>query len=385
MLLSIPNSINPIYSLPSTDPVNFMLNIGHAVKDLPNDAETTMKENTELAIERTLKKHIADFTQYNIDYKKAADEAMKALDLIGKPRIQQINAIGALVTTIITTALVLIVAAATQTWPILFAAVPLSASLIVWMSIEIHALSSQITNLEKIIARPASLHKPVYHPPVYNPSQDLDLYETRTNVQNRLASKTTLDELAKSAPRDEQLVSYALLDRVTVISEKNRPAFYGKCIQLIHAKKQIDSEYQNYQTAAETEHKRLERQLHHWKCDQDNDIEKEHRFLNQQEQNLRAQEQERARAQLQKTGKSANNVFRDANAGVRIIMCRLDLQRRREDLNQKIADVSANFFSTQEKMRNLKEKTKTAITNAYQSAKAQLEQQFVQAKAVAAV
>jgi len=241
--------------------------VGTAVKDLPEGAETDMKKSVALTASRVQQKFDADLHQYEEDIEVASTRAKQALDRIDGERTGKAIAVTLLVVSILATIGAIVAAAATGILPLLFVAVPLIA-VIAASSYYVHHFNTEIAQLKRDIASPSLLTKPVLNLPSYDSAKDLDLEKSRTNAQNTIATMS-LEAVAQSNWSTEQLRDYALLDRVTQLDEDSRPAFYAKCIELIHSYNKIAAERLNYLNSAESEHNRLWSELHRWKQDQE--------------------------------------------------------------------------------------------------------------------
>ncbi len=360
MAFSIPQTINPVYSLPSGDPLNATLNVGAAIKDLPLGTETTMKKTHNAAVIQVQKQFEADTTQFEIDFQAATVKAVAAEKVIGDARKKKIIAITLLVASILTAVGFLAVAIATQTWPILFvAAVGLVA--IAPTSYYTHIFRKKVAQLAADIAAPGAMKKPVLNLPVYNPKVDYELQQSRSDAQNTLASMN-IKQMHETRISNDDILNYALLDRVVHIKAEKRPVFYAKCVELINAHGKIVNEYNAYRSKAQAEFEKMNTALRHWKSQQNSHIQT-------QEWALQAHEQNRIYATQQHgtvyTGPSLVNIL------------------SRWELDSMRSSVAENYGRRDAQNHSWLTSTMQTIQTTYQQALSHVENQFVVTKAAA--
>lgn len=268
MAFSIPKTIYPSFTL-SHDKIG-SVEVGTAIKDLPPGTITEMKKRHEKATIIAKERFEIAQKEYEKDFQNASIKAEKASTLIGGTRLKKAIAITLLVASIITAVGVTLASIATGTWPLLFVALPLFVG-IAPTSYFTHIFRHQTSKLEKQIEAPERLAKPQLNLPIYKEEKDLDLYQSRINAQNNL-SRMTLDGIAHSGLSDEKIVSYALLDKVTDINKKKKPAFYAKTIQLANTQRNNNEEYFKLKAKANSEFHRLNSELESWKSTQETHI-----------------------------------------------------------------------------------------------------------------
>lgn len=278
MAFSIPQTIPFTYSLPTKLVENHSLIVGTAIKDMPSGAETSMKKAHALAIANAQAKFEIELANYaaatkkienaHIAFSEACKKKILAMTLLA------ITTLGAVCATV--------AAVLTQTGPFLFVATAFLIG-IAPSSYFTHTFREIASKLEKEIPVASPIPKPVLHLPIYDPAADLDLKQTRIAAQNTLA-KTTLSQIANANYPKENIVNYALLDRLTKISQAKRSSFYAKYLQLIQAQKQIDHERWHYGAQTGKEYRRLVVELHDW-------VKLQNSYINSQQILLKAEEQ----------------------------------------------------------------------------------------------
>ena len=277
MAFSIPQTIPVTYSLPAKLLENHSLIVGAAIKDMPSGAETSMKKAHAIAVTNAQAKFEIEMANYAAATKKI-ETAHTAFSEACKKKVL---AITVLAMTIIGAVCATVAAVITQTGPFLWVATPFLIG-IAPSSYFTHTFREIAAKLEKDIPVTSPIPKPVLHLPLYDPAADLDLKQTRIAAQKTLA-KTTLSQIANANYPNENIVNYALLDRVTKISQAKRPAFYAKYLQLIHAQKQIDHERWHYGAQTDKEYRRLIVELHDWVKLQNSYINSQLNVLNAEE------------------------------------------------------------------------------------------------------
>lgn len=339
------------------------MQVGSSVVDMPQGAETTMKKANLVAVTREYERFNSSSIQYEIDFKAATIKAEQAKTVVDDARKKKILAITAVAATAIAVAAVVAAAIVTQTWPILFIATPFLIGMVP-ASYYTHIFRKNVTSLENDIAAPQKIQKPYLNLPVYDPQRDLDLQQTRINVQNTLAQKT-LKELAQVSWSNNTLINYALLDRVTVLTPEKRPVFYAKTIQLIEAYGEIVKEHNSYLSQARREFDKLDNELRSWKREQDS-------LISSAEYNLL--EAERFQTQIDEARRRGEPApVRPAGHFLNTISrWELDSQRSRVGENYGRRDAQNNTWY---------ESTMNNINVAFSIAIAELERQYATAKA----
>lgn len=358
-MLSIPQTIYPIYSIPPESPVESSLHVGAAIKDLPIGSETEMKKHHSLAIISAKKQFKSELSQYEENFKVALLKAVEAEKIIGDARQKKIIAITLLVGSIITVVGSVIAATVTGTLPLAFIAAPFLVGIIP-SSYYIHIFRKQVSKLEHDIKAPNKLYKPALNLPIYNQKNDLDLAQSRLDVQNQVAMMS-ICELAKSSIT-KQITSYALLDRVTRMSEENRPHFYAKCIQLINANDQILKEYNTYAKTVESEFKKMNNSLKAWKNQQDFHIANQESNLLQQDFNEIYTRRERPLKPI---------------LGLSTVISKWDLENFK-------TEVAVSFARRDSENRQWFRRTSADIETAFEQARKEIESQYVKVKRAAA-
>lgn len=376
MLFSTLPSISPIHTLPVVPPAAVSLNIGSAIKDAQPGSGTEMEKANSIAIKRIVEKFEADQVQYNQDLQAASLKATEASKVIGEARKNKAIAITLLVANIITIVGVSLAAVLTGTWPIAFAATPFLIGLVP-TSYYTDIFCNQVSHLDRDLNAPSQLAKPAMQQlPIYNPKKDLDLKQSRIDAQNALASMT-LQQIAKSEWSNQDIVNYALLDRVTVIKSEKHPAFYAKCVQLIEGYRHIVKEHHNFLEAAEREFKLIKRELKSWKEKQDAYIQSQEWVYEQ-----RQREMERNAVQQRQARRRGEHVPVYTTVGT--TMGRLANSISRRELESLKLDVAENYGRKDSENRYWYQNTLAAIHTAFNQAIDNLNQQFNEAKITAA-
>lgn len=264
MLFSIPTPMSPVYTMPQAGTVAAAPTVGNAVKDLENSADTQMGKIHAIALQKVQAQFKEDQAQYEIDFQSAVDKAEDAKRLIGSANRKKMEAITVLVANILAVAGVVIASALTGVWPLVFIAVPFLVGMVP-SSYYVSIFCQTAAKLERDIQAPNRLNKPVLHLPTYNSEKDLELRQSRLNAQNAFAEMPTLQQVATYKWSSDEIVNYALLDRVTKIDDAKRPAFYGKCIQLIKGYGVIVKEREKFLNYALSEYNSMDQRLRSWK------------------------------------------------------------------------------------------------------------------------
>lgn len=366
MAFSIPQTIQPVYTIPDLGSVNVMLNVGSAVKDLPPGAETTMKKANDIAVVKVTQRYQADSIQFEKDFEAAEIKAQKAEKMISSTRNKKAIAITLLVATIIATVATVVLAAVTQTWPILFIAAPCLIALVP-SSYYTHIFRVSVDELEDDIAAPSKMTRPVLKLPVYDPKQDIDLQQTRVDIQNQIATMS-LRQISETNLSTDAIFGYELLDRVTQIQSEKRPTFYAKCIQLINAYGRIENEYKQYFGKAEREYNKLHTELQQWKSQQDSHLQSQEFALFEQERTARQINEARRRGECV-------NVHTGGFLGSMLSRWELDNMR---------SQVAEGYGRRDAQNRIWYTTTVQTIKNGYQQASTNIEEQYKLAKAAAA-
>jgi hypothetical protein len=370
--------IQPMYSnfsVPAAGFTGTSLQVGTAVKDLPTDGATQMKKEYEHAVKSAHEQYKNDTEQYKVDFELATTKAQEAAKVISEERKKKMIAVTLLVTTIIASVGILIASAVTMTWPIAVAAVPFLIALVP-TSYYTHIFRTSVSQLEHRIRAPKALPKPALGLPApYNPKLDMDLPGTRTELQNSLALKT-LAGLVETGHSTDDMVRYALLDRAPrQLADDKRPAFYGKCIQLIQAYGRVCEERSHFEAQAGTEHHRLRHELCHWKSQQDGHISVAEANLHEQER----KEHQRKIVEAQNP-KSNQGVCKTVLEGARIItheIAKIDLDNQKKEIER-------TYGRREAEITNWYSNTTEAISTQFAAAMSQLEQQYMDAKVQAA-
>lgn len=392
MSFSIPITIHPVYSVLALDSFP-LLEVGTAIKDLPEGTETAMKKAHKLAIDefrekfkidtlRAEEQYKADKLQFDSDFQAAKKRASEAEQVIDKVRHKQVWAITFLAISVVAAAGAIISAAVTHTWPILFVAAPFLIG-IAPISYYVHIFRKKISSLEREINFPNQMHSPSlqlppYHPPTYSPDQDLDLSQARLKAQHALASLSQLKQLAHSDYTHDQVVSYALLDKVTQMSSEKRPRFYATCLQLIISQKKIDDELSQYNTAANEEYNKLMEEARLWKSQQDTHLAQQESALHQQEQDLHRRRMHHMQYNEERSRLGRRPVLMNGPNDFQI-------EHEREKVRQQRNEVAHTVTNRSTELTGWLRTTQVAIASNYQIANRSLEETFFQAKAIARV
>lgn len=431
--VSIPHIIDPVYTLSNTQNVN--LEVGSAVKDLPQGGETVMKINYDATVinshssfnseiirleklfnEKT-SQYDKDFslekirlekdfnaatTQYDKDFNAATIKSARAEKILQGERMKRMIATVILVACIIGVVGVTIAAVLTQTWPILFAVAPLLIGVVI-SGIYATRLIDKVYRLEDDIEAPSKIKKPslltpslykpdpsmykprLYLPSPYTPELDLDLLETRVNLQNTLAPMT-IAQLAKSGHSDKKIINYALLDKVDLISPNNRPAFYGKAIQLIHDYREMKAKHDDYVKEVNAKLNRLNKKFEDWKSKKEYDLLSQGTNLSLEEYDLLKKEKS-----LLWIYSLHRRHYSPVIAVVNGIMSRLDIARQKVSIAENKAEFAQNQISFVREHDKIKAKitswhtsSKNAINTGYKNVVTSIENHFNQAKTAAA-
>lgn len=256
--------------------------VGAAIKDLPDDADTHMKQIHTAAVHRAEQQFAADNAQYNIDFQKATQKAETASKEIQEARNENAYAITSLVLSILGIVGVAIAVAATGTITFGFIAIPFALVLIPAICFSC-STANRVYQLDKDMRAPGELPKPRLKRPIYRIKNDLDLKSSRIEVQEELAT-ASLRSIVNSRWDQTELVKYALLDRVAPMEEKKRPIFYAACVELIQAYTQIIKERESLRAQTNREFDHMEEERRDWR-----DMSRQH--ADSQWSNLWAKEQ----------------------------------------------------------------------------------------------
>lgn len=270
MAFSIPTNIQAIYSQPPPTPVNAQLQVGISIKDEPKGTETTMKKANQVAIDRVKEQDAANVIQYDKDLEIATQKADIAGSMIERIKTKKNRCITIFAIYTIAAIGLLIASIVTNTWPLFFMATLAMSSSCPFGYFAI-GFSNDVDKLQKDIDAPGKLPKPSLQLPVYNPDSDKDLAETRSKVQNKLATMN-IQELAESDESDENIIAYALLDRVKPLTQDQRPPFYAKTIQLRNTYNKVVDEHEGYVRKVSSEFNKLQKELHDWKSAENSNI-----------------------------------------------------------------------------------------------------------------
>lgn len=366
MVFSIPQPIHPVYTLPPSGPVGVSLNVGTAIKDMPQGADTTMKRDHNFAVIQAKERFDAAEKQYENDFQLATQKATTASNAIGDARKKKIIAITILAASIIAIVGTAIALGVSGLWPVALIAVPFLMALVP-TSYYTHLFRKLVSSLENDIQAPGLLPKPVLTLPVYNPKQDLDLLQSRIDAQNILALGN-LKQLAESKWSNDQITNYALLDRVTPISMDKRPQFYAKCIQLIDGFGLIMKQHTALKSQADHEFQKMDQALKEWKRDQDS-------YISSQEWTLREQERQQAAIREARLAGRPIPVYSPLS-GIATLLSRWELE--------KLKTTTAETYGRRDSdNRGWYRSTLVSIETTFQQASNHLEMQYSYAKAAA--
>lgn len=368
MVFSIPKNFTPGYTLPADEPINNTLLVGEAIKDLPNGTETTMKKNHDVTVIQIKEKFTHNLNEYNQNFQTASLKAAEAAKLIGNARMKKAIAITLVATTAIALAGITAATLATGMSVIAFTAIPFIIGSIP-TAYYARIFSKAVANLENTISAPDKLVKPKLVLPTYNPSYDLDLEQSRINVQNLLSSMT-IPELAVSEWSKQDIINYALLDRVTAINPDKRPKFYARCIQLINVYGKNQAERNQLLALAKQEYRKLDSELNRWKSDQES-------YIQNQEWALR--NKEHAQIQMQERQKHKHQV-----TSLTGIVGSVSTAISRWELDRVKASVAENYGRRDTENIHWYSNTVGIIDTAYARAMTRLAVKFDQAKTAAA-
>lgn len=249
---------NPVYTLPSENPIEKTLEIGIAVKDLQEN-QTQMKKDYLQEVQKVSAAHEIAMTQFQKDKAAATEQAYEKVRPIreqlakisGKLRAMEKDLVALMVLTggIIAIAIIALP-------PLLFAAIPIGIGMagltysMVTKTIKQEELQKKMS-LE--LQEALNISEPQLKLPSYDAAQNLDAKKNRDNALQRLVG-VRLQDLANSPWSNNQIVQYALLDRVATLDERTRPLFYAKVIQLIDAYRTIKQQNADYVKKAKIEH-----------------------------------------------------------------------------------------------------------------------------------
>lgn len=275
------------YTLPTTAWPETNLQIGTAIRDLPDEAETPLHQQ----YTHELAQAKACFEQAKIDFESDLAKAKATADE-ARPQIREAKSKKTRAITLFAINVMASVGALATLWtsfPLLaFVAIPLGIALIPVGSY-CNEACDKVAKLEANIAAPNRLPRPIWSSPHYNPTNDLDLAKSRIQAQNTLA-QYTIAQLAQCAWKKEQITGYALLDHVVVMKEKNRPRFYAKCLDLIHAYGNLTVEHQKFlQETSQAYHQQIQ-SLDKWRAEAMGEIATMQRQLQRDERTYYATE-----------------------------------------------------------------------------------------------
>lgn len=367
MVFSIPPQINPNYVIPDSNPVGHTLNIGTAIKDMPDGTDTPMRIEYNTKVHRAHEKYTNDQIEYDREFSRLTEVARTAETTIHDARKKKMIAVTALVTTIFATVAIGIASAVTGTWPLAFAVVPFLIGMVP-ASYYTHVFRKSVSRLESDIQAPSILRRPVLSLPTYSPHTDLDLKQTRIDFQNRIAGMS-LAMLAQARYNETDVVRYALLDKVTVIAPSKRPAFYAKCLQLIQAHGELYKEQQKCIRMTGQSYSSLKSDLHRWKSEQD-------RSIRIEEENLRHREEAETRTECRISEQPPYHTVVKTVQTISIAVARHNLDTRKRELERTFGRREADLDNWQSNMNQ-------SIENGLKAALNQLEQQYTLAKSSA--
>lgn len=362
MAFSIPQTIYPVFNSNIVHNNLDHLDVGKGVQDLPSGAETEMKQSHDIESARIQKQYTQDLAQYEHNFQSASVKATKASTLIDGALKKQAIAITLLVASIVAVVGIAVASIVTGTWPIAFIAVPFLIA-IVPTSYYTDIFRKLVDTLEGDIKAPGRLRQPILELPVYNPRKDLDLAQSRMSAQNEIAFMT-LQQIAESEWSNDEIIRYALLDKVAPLTSEQRPAFYSKCIQLINEYGKIVKEQNRYLDSAESEYKRIKHELKEWKNQQEEHIRlQEHTFHHQYEVQVRLNHARRRTGRLLVT----------PHMSMGRVLSRWDLERMK-------AEVAEGYGRRDNEIRNWHKNTLHVINSTALQAKQNIEWQFASVK-----
>lgn len=291
-MFSIPANINVNYptTMPET-PVGG-INVGAAIKDMEPGAFTPTKLAHDQKVAAIREQFEINMREYHQQFETLTEAAGKASEAMPEARKNKIIAISALAVTIVATVGLLCAAAATGMLPLAFAAIPL-LGLIGVESYFVHSTRTIVSGLKAQIEAPGRLPKPQLRLPVYEPSKDLDLRETRMDAQNVL-SRMTLTQIASSGYSTTKIAKYALLDRAAKVSPESREVFYAQVNQLIDVLGEIKRKHDSYARQIANENSRLKNEFNAWAQVQRNSLASQKQLIVDRRRELGRQDEARA-------------------------------------------------------------------------------------------
>ncbi len=308
MAFSIPPFIFPTYKVAEADFAPPRIpNIGSKVKDLPDDANTRMKQEHDAEVIRVKEEYRINNEQYKSDLARTTSIAVTAATKIDNARFKKAMAITALALAAIGLVGALIATSVTGTLPLLIIAAPFAIGLIPSTYYTV-IFSKAVSTLHNQIQAPGLLIRPVLKLPHYIPGNDLDLRQTRLDAQNTLVSCNTLASLAKSRYSQKEITDYALFDRFAKVTNANRPNFYAKAFQLTTIYNNVVKQKQDYEARATNAHGNMQKELNTWKAQRDIHI------ANQEYQLSRVQQSEDPHAPPPSKGRVAVAEFYNRTA-----------------------------------------------------------------------
>lgn len=233
-----------MFSVQHSRPIEMSFQVGRVYKDLPEEA-TQMKKDYEEAAQKARALHETAMTQFRKDKASAEERAhpIKAeiAKLSGKLLAMENDLIS-----LMTVTGVLIAAAFIALPPLFFVAIPFACAAGVVGYFMIAARIKRDELQEELQIAP-NIPEPQLKLPPYDVSRNLDVKESRQNAQKSLAGGS-LEQIATSPWSSEQIAQYALLDRaaprIALLdeTEQARPQFYAKVIQLVDSYRSIQQQ-----------------------------------------------------------------------------------------------------------------------------------------------
>lgn len=372
----IPTQIFPDFPLPQEESMEYRsaLVVGSAIRDLEDGANTVMKRAVEEECGRLQEKHAADTSQFQLKLRGAQAEGARAALVVDKSRMYKGIAITLLVGAIVGLLSIIIVAAVTQIWPIFFAAIPFSIA-IAPTSYLTHIFRVRVASLEQTIAAPGSMRAPILQLPVYNPSEDLDLYSTRQRVMTSFVCRTLkeLTEVSARFPYDI-IIGYALLGRLVEVGERKKSEFYQKCIDIIKLQRKINERQVLFHRKIRDEHSSCTAQLNTWKHREEGAIYREQAALNWD------------------IVQAQNRAYDTANRSSRVrtyqvvdnLSSQWNIAGRQDELSRRSASVARSFATTSDAIDEWQRATSSQLERKYNEACEVLQRRFDSVKRWAA-
>lgn len=275
MVYNIPQ-IPPVtqyqFTLPAMGTISGSLDVGKSIKDQPDGTITSKKQAYDEAVAHAESTYQTDMVNYQQKHEAAVASAKEAEQQIKHPRLMKALAISALALCIIGAVGIIAASIVTQTWPILFAAIPFMVGSIP-SGIYTNIFCNKVSELEDTIAAPKKMPVPVMKSvPHYQLYRDLDLRSSRIDAVNSLARKT-IQQLAESEWSTAEILNYGLLDGAKgLLTASSRQGFYAKSIQLIDYYHSVCSAQNQTSAKIRAKYRDLSQQLDRWKSQQDAQI-----------------------------------------------------------------------------------------------------------------